>query len=860
MKKILLIGLLISSLGDLMSQCLQGIETDPLHPSPAASTAPGLPPAYHTNTFDWLAQWFPVPSQYCFNIDPRGIESPFWHPSPSLDAIERDAFSDFQPADGWELVKRGMGYLMEPGQMTNPPTASTIGTTFNNPYLILYNRYRAELRVMAALPFTNPNQQVEITLILEDQEASNPDFTGYDNLNGLFSQTSAVAQPLDQLTQVDRVVSATAYPDICNTFFFADFHVAYDPCICYFKSILEVEFSMLETSQFSATGKSVGVSHDLASALNGGFDPREILADFWADKVTNTDPSAPKQDTLLAGTYIYTKSYQLYEAHMKKAEDEGKVDLAGALYFLAMAAKVGVVLATKGAAAPILAVSGSSATFGSIGTVATITAKTSTVVAAKKFSLAKALKVAAPVFDFLSGQFKNEKQPNDPEMFPMAIESEIVLSGKVTKTTALETSTLRIGTPGALGNTTLPEEETSGSINKPAYPTYNEVLGVFSVLKTPEVELYKTSSTASTTTVCQELPGGVLGYMDELHETFTFRLNAPIEYAINPAAKLNLDETEILAALVIKMPEGPQVWQYDVVTSLENLRTPTDDNTYVSAFLPLSCLEEITVKVSRVHEGCEAVPNPSTFSVNIMFLNRYFSEDPGSNGERVQTMQVLTYPVSLTTAMSPIPLSENIPFEVEIQGTQTSDIKAWEEIRIVGDISTSGSIQVIAGAKIDVSPDVDVSPGFEFITSAGNLVNCGADNLPATSSEIATFCSSTSSAYQANQAARKEQFVASPKPSSVLEEKLEDLSIPLTAQPNPITDELTLTYELPAEAQVQMQLVDMMGRPVRQILPTSHRKAGSHEMQVDLSELASGMYTVILQVGEIRQTVKVVKR
>lgn len=85
-------------------------------------------------------------------------------------------------------------------------------------------------------------------------------------------------------------------------------------------------------------------------------------------------------------------------------------------------------------------------------------------------------------------------------------------------------------------------------------------------------------------------------------------------------------------------------------------------------------------------------------------------------------------------------------------------------------------------------------------------------------------------------------------------------AIPLTAQPNPFTDELTLRYELETEAQVQIVMVDMMGRPVRQILPGSHRKSGPQEMTIDLSDLASGLYTVMLQVGNARQTVKVVKR
>lgn len=62
------------------------------------------------------------------------------------------------------------------------------------------------------------------------------------------------------------------------------------------------------------------------------------------------------------------------------------------------------------------------------------------------------------------------------------------------------------------------------------------------------------------------------------------------------------------------------------------------------------------------------------------------------------------------------------------------------------------------------------------------------------------------------------------------------------------------------EAEVRLWLVDLMGRPVRELQSMRHRKAGTHEWETDLSELAAGIYTVILEAGTSRQTVKVIKQ
>ncbi|MFO7613456.1 MAG: T9SS type A sorting domain-containing protein [Bacteroidales bacterium] len=63
----------------------------------------------------------------------------------------------------------------------------------------------------------------------------------------------------------------------------------------------------------------------------------------------------------------------------------------------------------------------------------------------------------------------------------------------------------------------------------------------------------------------------------------------------------------------------------------------------------------------------------------------------------------------------------------------------------------------------------------------------------------------------------------------------------LTAYPNPFTTQFSLGFELPSDGQVAIQLFDQCGRMVNQINHSS-LSAGTHQLQIDGSTLAPGIY------------------
>lgn len=717
MKKYILLGLLLSSLGAFHAQstgnCVQGISTDPDNPVKASPTDP----VFHENTFDWRLEWYPARPSYDCNMEIDGLWSPFFSTFADLSGIAKGTLSDFQPADGWELIKRDMGYLMQAGQMSYG-TASSNGGVFINPYLILYNRFRGELRVIAALPFNNPGQDILVSLKLRN-DLDNL-YTGYHHLNGLFSQSTAVARPLDQKTMVQTLASPTAYPDACEVFFFADFHVAYDPCLCYFKSLLDVTFDWVESATFGAIGQSVGVSQDLAYALNSGYDPSQIMTEFWAESYQDSNNPGTTYDSLRSGTYIHARAWELYEKHMKKEEAKGNVDVAGALYFLATAAKVGVVLATKGAAALVVAVSAGTAQFGAVGT-ASIVANTATVVAAKKFTLEKALKVATPLFDFLSSQFKEDKPA---QMSPMAIESEQALRGRIEKTTSLGTSTIRIGVPGSLSAENLPEKT---SFNQPAYPTYNEALGLFALLETPRVQRWYMRETD--TLVFDDLTH--VSHQYNFTDRVAYRLSQPLRYAFNPAAGIDAAHTTIDAMLIVTWDDGYlqeagpsslDPWHYvggpywqdftgaSPLTTAYRIQIDTAHASGISEPVHTGCLASLHVgkeiRYSRYQQWPYLYPpqipppylNGAKAQVYLRLLIQYAFHASDADGLPLQHVQTLTFPVAIAETGTDLlwveatrpPVLQDLALTGQHYTTDT-EIVATGDISIAGNLTNNGA-------------------------------------------------------------------------------------------------------------------------------------------------------------------------
>ncbi|MDL5048738.1 hypothetical protein QQ054_22250 [Oscillatoria amoena NRMC-F 0135] len=185
---------------------------------------------FMVNTFDWTLPDFPLNSMHTYNGNTL-LRSPFFDADNSFIGHFYDPIpgpKDFLPdADGWELLKKDFG--LEIG-----------GAPVNNPYFILYNKYRGLLRIFVArgdqqllngasfrmrfVPFFSPMQ----TSLLDHQ-----------------SELKAIIAPFFRDPELN---SASNILNGYEEWFYADFPMNYDPCTCLYQSKVEIKVDLSNTS------------------------------------------------------------------------------------------------------------------------------------------------------------------------------------------------------------------------------------------------------------------------------------------------------------------------------------------------------------------------------------------------------------------------------------------------------------------------------------------------------------------------------------------------------------------------------------------------------------------------------------
>ncbi len=80
----------------------------------------------------------------------------------------------------------------------------------------------------------------------------------------------------------------------------------------------------------------------------------------------------------------------------------------------------------------------------------------------------------------------------------------------------------------------------------------------------------------------------------------------------------------------------------------------------------------------------------------------------------------------------------------------------------------------------------------------------------------------------------------------------------LNIAPNPFSGSTTVTYSLQSEQTVVMQLMDATGKLVATPLPVQSQSEGEHQFNLEAGSLPAGMYFLVLQLGEKRETKRLI--
>jgi hypothetical protein len=84
-------------------------------------------------------------------------------------------------------------------------------------------------------------------------------------------------------------------------------------------------------------------------------------------------------------------------------------------------------------------------------------------------------------------------------------------------------------------------------------------------------------------------------------------------------------------------------------------------------------------------------------------------------------------------------------------------------------------------------------------------------------------------------------------------------SVSLSANvfPNPSSDEVNMNYDLPSNSDMEIILLDEMGKMVR-VIDKGRKAKGTYQQQFSVSDLPAGIYYVSLRAGELSETKTIV--
>ena len=471
-----------------------GISTDPTQP------ANPLRPDRRNTFFNWYAPGGIGPNAnrlyQLYSVDPLTGQGRFYNEFTPYQQSDNALISFLSgsadvPENGWELLAFNLGFA-ESGQ----PRTDGAPT----PYVVLYHRFTGIMRVFVATAYRQRDFTYHsITLSFASGQ-------GLAYKSGLLNRVSAPATALfDAPAGVAAVLTSPGrHLNQNGKWFVADFPLDYDPCTCLFRSELKIEATAIDPR---VPGNPTAV-YDLPSVRVAGPVSGVVLSPYGSASVQ--DGGGLRGLPLLGytgqvpGSFLTTGTANSSVASQQRNVSEW---LQGRTHDGALALGVDSAAQYWFRARDADASTGSRR-FLSPGFLQN--PRTERLTNGLDFLIIGGLSVNLPGPRMVAAQ-----QPN------AFAQTGSRLRGYSTPTHSL--GTIHLATPGAL-----PSPDSS------RYPYYNETLGVLSLLRRP---------------VVQRSVEPIRDAAGHARLRYRFRVPADLEYALNPAA--GLEVTDFRAALVV---------------------------------------------------------------------------------------------------------------------------------------------------------------------------------------------------------------------------------------------------------------------------------------------------------------------
>ncbi len=169
---------------------------------------------------------------------------------------------DYHWEDGWELLWMNLGYLPD-GTSIGGPHATGSPFQGNNysakpdniPYIIIYNRYRGIMRLVANVWDNRiKHQNLQVKLLQSG---------GNGNLTGILRAIENYDRPLSMQTNIFENTSPRFQTVLSNQWMVADFQMAYDPCSCISQGKFDIEFWQFNSMNIEMIGREISATQEI---------------------------------------------------------------------------------------------------------------------------------------------------------------------------------------------------------------------------------------------------------------------------------------------------------------------------------------------------------------------------------------------------------------------------------------------------------------------------------------------------------------------------------------------------------------------------------------------------------------------
>ena len=171
----------------------------------------------------------------------------------------------------------------------------------------------------------------------------------------------------------------------------------------------------------------------------------------------------------------------------------------------------------------------------------------------------------------------------------------------------------------------------------------------------------------------------------------------------------------------------------------------------------------------------------------------------------------------------------------DVSNSLYADVVASQNIETSGNLTVSNgaSLNLRAGNSITLQPGFTAELGSEFSANIETVSDCG---LTTKSAKI-TFESDNN-----------------------VKDKIEisDENISYNIYPNPSFETVNIKYDLNTKGNVSITLLDFLGTNVKSISTKEKQKAGTYNLQFDVTDMSSGIYFIRFIINNESLTEKII--